>query len=76
MDDFNLQRQIKGLKGDLNMTKMAVSIVQEDMKKQLNGDMGEDMMAVLNGERIVKAGIIEKNKHKIKTWLKNIFRIL
>ena len=76
MSDFILQREIRGLQGDLNMNKMAVMSVQEDMKELLCGEMGEDMTAVLNGERFVKAGVIERKKHKIKSWFKRLFRLI
>lgn len=75
MIDFELKREIDGLKGDLNITKLAINSVQIDMKEQLAGEMGEDMSAVLNGERIVKVGTIEKHKFKFKSWLKKIFRM-
>lgn len=75
MMDFELKKEIDGLKGDLNITKLAINSVQIDMKEQLTGEMGEDMSAVLNGERIVKVGTIEKHKFKIKSWLKKIFRM-
>ena len=75
MIDFELKREIDGLKGDLNITKLAINSVQIDMKEQLAGEMGEDMSAVLNGERIVNVGTIEKHKFKLKSWLKKIFRM-
>ena len=73
--DLQLQKEINGLKGDLNMTKMAVGSMQNDMKNQLLGDMGEDMNAVLNGERVVEVSAVEKGKHRIKSWFKRLFRI-
>lgn len=76
MSDFVLQREIRSLQGDLNMNKMAVTSVQREMKEQLCGEMGEDITAVLNGKRIVKASVIERKKHKVKTWLKKIFNII
>ena len=45
--DLELQREINGLIGDIHITKLAVNSVQEDMKRQLSGEMGEDMNAVL-----------------------------
>ena len=74
MTDFILQREINGLQGDINMNKMAVMSVQQEMKEQLEGSMGEDITAVLNGERVVKAGTVERGKHKVKSWFKKIFR--
>ena len=76
MSDFILEREIRGLQGDLNMNKMAVRSVQEDMREQLSGEMGEDITAVLSGERVVRAGMIERKKHKVKSWFKRLFRLL
>lgn len=74
MQNFELQREINGLKGDLNMTKLAISSVQNEMKTQLSGEMGEDINAVLNGERLVKPGVVEKQKFRLKSWFKRLFR--
>ena len=73
MYDYELERELKGLRGDLNMTKMAVSSVQNEMAEQLSGEMGEDMNAVLNGERFVTISVSMKVKHKIKTWIRRFF---
>lgn len=73
MRDIILQREIKGLVGDINMTKMAVTSVQNDMKSQLAAEMGEDITAVLNGERVIKTPFIKKQKHKVRSWFKRFF---
>lgn len=75
MSDIVLEREIRGLAGDLNMTRMAVSSVQSEMLEQLSGEMGEDMKAVLNGERTVEVSKSEKKKHKVKSWFKRIFKL-
>lgn len=72
--DFELQREINGLKGDLNITKLAINSVQQEMKEQLKGEMGEDMTAILNGEKTIKTSRIQKHKFKIKTFFKRLFR--
>lgn len=71
-----LEREIKGLQGDLNMTHMAVNSVQNDMLAQLKGDMGKDMDAVLNGEKFVSVSKTVKRKHKIKHWFRNFFQYI
>ena len=73
--DLQLQKEINGLKGDLNMTKIAVGSMQNDMKNQLLGDMGEDVNAVLNGERVVEVSAVEKGKYRIKSWFKRLFKL-
>lgn len=75
MGSIELEREINSLKGDLNMTKMAVMNVQSEMKRQLSGEMGEDITAVLNGERVIEAGYFEKKKFKIKSWFRRLFRM-
>jgi len=73
--ELELQREINGLKGDLNMTKMAVGSVQNDMRNQLLGEMGEDIDAVLSGERVVKVSVMKKGRHKILAWFKRLFKL-
>lgn len=73
--DLELQREINGLIGDIHITKLAVNSVQEDMKRQLSGEMGEDMNAVLNGKIFVKPSVSEKQKFKFKLWLKRLFKM-
>lgn len=73
--DLELQKAINGLRGDINLTKLAVNSVQTEMEGQLKGEMGEDITAVLNGERVVKVGVIEKQKFKAKSWFKRLFRM-
>jgi hypothetical protein len=75
MADIELQREINALKGDINLTNLAIKSVQNEMKGELCGKMGEDMTAVLNGERFVTVGKMEQGKHKVKSWFKRIFRM-
>ena len=74
MSNFILEREIRGLQGDLNMNKMAVGSVQRDMMELLHGEMGEDINAVLSGERTVRPETGEVVRHKFKTWLKRLFK--
>lgn len=73
-DGGSLETAIRGLTGDRNMTKLAVKSAQQSMVDELRGNMGEDMMAVLNGERTVDIGTIQKKKFKIVSWFKKLFR--
>jgi phosphosulfolactate synthase (CoM biosynthesis protein A) len=75
MADSVLQREINGLVGDLNMNKIAIETVQNDMKAQLVGKMGEDINAVLSGKRTVSATKYERRKFKIKSWFKRFLRM-
>jgi hypothetical protein len=48
-----LETEVKGLQNDRRMTDVAVKSVKEEMKQSLLGEMGEDMMDVLNGKKKV-----------------------
>ena len=71
--DIELKREIQGLRGDIEMTKLAVESMQRDMERMLKGEMGEDIDAVLSGERVVKATRSEKAKFRISSWLRRFF---
>ena len=73
--DVQLEREIKALSGDLAMTKIAVNNIQKEMNDLLNGDMGKDIHEVLNGQRVVKLGVIEKYKIKFRKLLEMIFNM-
>ena len=73
--DVKLEREIKALSGDLAMTKIAVNNIQKEMNDLLNGDMGKDIHEVLNGQRVVKLGVIEKYKIKFRKLLEMIFNM-
>jgi hypothetical protein len=73
-DGGSLETAIRGLTGDMNMTKLAVKSAQQSMIDELRGDMGEDMRAVLNGERIVDIGTVQKKKFKIMSLFKKFLR--
>lgn len=76
MNDIVLDREIRAWKGDINITKFAVDSVKEEMKEQLMGEMGKDMDAVLNGERVIEFGFFEGIKLKFRNWLTRIFKML
>lgn len=67
--EFN--REVRGLKNDQNMTRMAVESQKNRIAEELCGDMGEDMNAVLKGEKFVELEL----KFKIRDWFRRIFRM-
>jgi len=71
---LEMSRQMRGLKGDKNMTQIAIKSTQDDMAVMLKGEMGEDMKAVLNGERKVDIEKSKVVKFKLLTWFKNVLR--
>lgn len=67
-----LNREMRGLKNDQNMTRIAVESQKNRIAEELCGDMGEDMNAVLKGEKFVELEL----KFKIRDWFRRIFRML
>ena len=70
-----LDKELRGLRNDKKMTERAIDCQKQEMLKQLKGEMGDDMMAVLNGEKIVELGKLEKKKFQIKLFFRKIFRM-
>lgn len=66
-----LNREMRGLKNDQNMTRIAVESQKNRIAEELCGDMGEDMNAVLRGEKFVELEM----KFKIRDWFRRIFRM-
>ena len=67
-----LNREMRGLKNDQNMTRIAVESQKNRIAEELCGDMGEDMNAVLRGEKFVELEM----KFKIRDWFRRLFRML
>ena len=74
MSDIELIRELRGLEGDKALIKHAVSSKQEEMKSLLNNGMGDDIKAVLSGEKTVDIPKTEKKKFKVKSFFKKLFR--
>jgi len=66
-----LNREVRGLKNDQNMTRIAVESQKNRIAEELCGDMGEDMNAVLKGEKFVELEM----KFKIRDWFRRLFRM-
>lgn len=74
MNDIGLSRELKGYEGDKKMTKMAISVTQNQMKEQLLGDMGKDIKDVLDGKRFVTVSKYKKKKFQILSWFRRLLR--
>ena len=74
MSDIELIRELRGLKGDKALIKHAVGSKQEEMKNLLCNGMGDDMKAVLNGEKTIDIPKAEIHRFKIKNFFKKLFR--
>ena len=68
-------KELRGLRNDKTMTERVIDCQKQEMLKQLKGEMGDDMMAVLNGEKIVELGKLEKKKFQIKLFFRKLFRM-
>ena len=75
MIDIALSKELNGYAGDKKITELAISTTQNRMAEMLNGEMGEDMKAVLNGEIQIKPTTYENNKFKLISCLKRMFRM-
>ena len=75
MIDIALSKELNGYAGDKKITELAISTTQNRMAEMLNGEMGEDMKAVLNGEIQIKPTTYENNKFKLISWFKRMFRM-
>jgi hypothetical protein len=74
-NSIELGRELRCLKNDKLMTERAIECQKRDVVEQLKGSMGEDMLAVLNGEKRIELGKLEKTKFKFSMFLRRIFRM-
>lgn len=73
-DNVDLGLELRGLKNDKLMTERLIECQKNEMVGRLKGKMGEDLIAVLNGERQVELGKLEKVKYKFRNFLRRVFR--
>lgn len=74
--NYELNKELRGLKNDQLMTERAVMTKQEEIAKKLHGEMGQDMIDVLNGRKKVKLSINEKIKYRVNRFFNKLFEIL
>ena len=63
--DKAMQREIQSLNSEKRMDELALKGYQWTIAEQLKGSLGEDMRAVLNGEKQVKFSFWRRIKNKI-----------
>lgn len=76
MGDYELNRELRGLKNDKIMTERAVDSEKNRWAELLKGELGQDMKDVLSGKKKVKLSFKEKMNYKFKYYknkLKKIF---
>ena len=70
--EAEIEKELRSLKGEQQMTEQAIRGVQSQMVSRLKNGMGEDMKKVLNGETKIKLPLSRKVSYKIKSFLKQI----
>lgn len=70
MNDLEYNREVKNLNIDKQNYERELKSEQLKLLNQLKGDMGKDMISVLNGEKIVKLSFKDKILYAIKRFFK------
>ena len=73
MSNFELNRELNGLKTDRISYENELKNEREKMAYFLRYELGEDIDNVLNGKVIVKLSFKEKLKYKLKYIIDKIF---
>ena len=73
MSNFQLNRELNGLKTDRISYENELKNEREKMAYFLRNELGEDIDNVLNGKVIVKLSFKEKLKYKLKYIIDKIF---
>jgi len=71
--DYELNRELRGLKNDKLMTERAVESEKNRWAEILKGSTGQDIKDVLSGKKKVKLTFNEVIKYKLKFY-KNKFK--
>ena len=72
MGDYELNRELRGLKNDKIMTERAVDSEKNRWAELLKGDIGQDMKDVLSGKKKVKLSFKEKMNYRFKYYKNKI----
>jgi hypothetical protein len=70
-----IDKELESYKSDKLMSQRAIESVQHEMSEKLKGELGNDMLAVLNGERIIKVSKTDKIKFKLLNEIKKFLSI-
>ena len=73
MSEFELNRELSGLKSDRIIYENELKNEREKMAYFLRNELGEDIDNVLNGKVKVKLSFKEKFKFKLKHFIDKIF---
>jgi hypothetical protein len=72
MGDYELNRELRGLKNDKIMTERAVDSEKNRWAELLKGELGQDMKDVLSGKKKVKLSFKEKMNYRFKYYKNKI----
>ena len=72
MGDYELNRELRGLKNDKIMTERAVDSEKNRWAELLKGELGQDMKVVLSGKKKVKLSFKEKMNYRFKYYKNKI----
>ena len=64
--------ELTSLESERKMSEVAIKAHQTSLSEALNGSMGQDMMDVLSGKKVVKLSFFQKLNYKINNFL-NMF---
>ena len=70
MNDLEYNREVKNLNIDKQNYERELKSEQLKLLNQLKGDMGKDMISVLNGEKTVKLSFKDRIFYAIKRFFK------
>lgn len=70
--DYELIRELRGLKNDKLMTERAVDFEKNRWAEMLRGDLGQDIKDVVSGKKKVKLTFNEVINYKLKFYKNKI----
>lgn len=73
---YELNKELRGLKNDRKMTERSIAFQQTEIANKLKGEMGNDMMDILNGNKKIEIPLKQKVKFRIKRFFDKLFEIL
>lgn len=75
-NSYELNKELRGLKNDRKMTERSIAFQQTEIAKKLKGEMGKDMMDILNGNKKIEIPLKQKVKFRINRFFDKLFEIL
>lgn len=73
METWNIERELKGLEKDRELSEKALESHKERYAQMMREGIGEDIDAVLSGKRTVKLSFKERVKYRTRRIMDLIF---